>query len=71
MSKEAKRQFSSVEDIPDHYLVRKGSIPREFQPDSLDKYFEPKEVALDHCFEPLEEDPNQYIPPGWKLELEI
>ena len=56
MSKEAQKTFSSVEDIPDDYLVRKGKIPVEFQPDSLDQYFEP-----------LEEFPKQYIPPGVEI----
>ena len=65
-------KFSCVDDIPDYYLVAKGHIPREFQPDRLEDYFEPMELGLekeeikklDRCFEPLQEFPKEYIPPG-------
>ena len=67
MSKEAKKTFSSVEEIPDHYLVRKGSIPFEFQPNRLEEYFEPREVGLDHCFEPQEEHPRDVWRPWEKI----
>ena len=64
------KEFKRVEDIPDHYLVRKGSIPMEFdERDRLDEYLDPKKAALDHWFEPQEEFPTNL--PWWKLEEEI